>query len=78
MTGRLFDFGVLVDLLDEDSPSAIAARVGVDRRTIHRRRHGSRRWIDEWEADRAATAAGYHPSHVWPDWFDLDDERVAS
>ena len=43
---------------------ALAARVGVARRTIRRwARHG----VPASQADRAAIAIGSHPAYVWPD-----------
>ena len=46
---------------------------GVSRDTVQNWR---RRGLDPWQADRLATAAGFHPCQVWPEWCDLIDEAV--
>src|SRR5678815_3411681 len=44
-----------------------------DRRIYHYIARGD---VSELAADRFATALGYHPSEIWPEWF--VDEEVAS
>ena len=46
------------------SVAALAARVGVARRTIHR---WARDGVPVSQADRAAIAIGSHPAYLWPD-----------
>ena len=51
----------------------LAERLGVSRQTIHRaRRFG----LNAYTADQYAVAVGYHPSLLWPSWFeDYEDEE---
>ena len=46
------------------SVDALAARVGVARRTIHR---WARDGVPIPQADEAAIAIGSHPAYLWPD-----------
>jgi hypothetical protein len=46
---------------------ALADRLGMSLSTM-KRRH--RNGLTEREADRAAVAAGVHPSAIWPTWWD--------
>lgn len=54
---------------DTDSTTcALAGRLGVDRSTIQRLFTRDRiRWD---AADHIAIGLGYHPSQIWPEWFD--------
>lgn len=44
---------------------------GINRRTLCR---WTREGIDFLNADRIAVAIGLHPSLIWPEWFDQEDE----
>jgi hypothetical protein len=60
---RPFAIGELVRLAG--GVSALAARAGVHRKQVYR-------WLGYGltvdQADELATAAGYHPSEIWPAW----------
>lgn len=61
--------------------TALAAIVGLDRRTLHR---WAREGVPLYSADAVAAACGLHPHDVWgPEWFAASHrqdqvERVAS
>jgi transposase len=48
----------------------IAARLGVDRRTLQHWKHVG---VSELQADRAAIAAGFHPLEVWPELATIEE-----
>lgn len=45
----------------------IADRCGTTRDNVQAWR---RRGLSEWAADQVASALGWHPALVWPDWLD--------
>jgi plasmid maintenance system antidote protein VapI len=55
-------------MLVDTTTSDLAARIGVDRRTLQRL--VSRRRLRSDAADRIAIAFGRHPFEIWPEWFD--------
>jgi hypothetical protein len=60
--------GADVFLADDGQPSAssrLATLLGVTR---HRVWAAGTRGLNEQQADEFATALGYHPSQVWPEW----------
>jgi hypothetical protein len=49
----------------------IASIVGVSLRTVQRwERHG----LGLFEADKAASTLGQHPSAIWPEWWDVTQD----
>lgn len=46
-----------------------AIMLGVSRRTVLGWRDNG---ITYWDADRAATALGVHPTRLWPDWWHIE------
>ena len=64
MTTR-FRIEPLAVLTNTRSASELATVAGVSRRTVVRWRSQG---LSSQQADRAATAAGYHPLNVWTDW----------
>ena len=33
------------------------------------------RMMSVWQADRCAINAGFHPSEIWDDWWDIEKDR---
>lgn len=48
--------------------SDIAEVLGVNARTVHRWKLGTR--ISFWDADTFACRLGFHPIEVWPEWLE--------
>lgn len=68
-----FPFGdlerlVAVQVGPEPTARKIGQAIGASRDYVAQLRH--RRRISAAVADRLATAAGYHPAEVWPEWLE--------
>ena len=63
------------DKQDQFAPNqGLANRLGVSRSVVIQARQ---RGLSVRQADEFACRAGYHPSLVWPSWFeDAEDEAV--
>jgi hypothetical protein len=61
----------------EAHAAEIAEALNSNRATVQRWR-GRNIMLDERRADRYACAMGRHPFEVWPNWFDVYWEQVAS
>lgn len=58
------------DLTDD----AMAGRLGTSRRSLIRWRDEQGGLLTEKQADAAACAAGVHPSSIWSDWDDHEED----
>lgn len=67
--------GPLERLVKPRNDDELALALGASRRSVTRWRQ---RGIDWWIADVLATAIGLHPSWVWPQWWDLDEQEAVS
>lgn len=53
-----------------ESTAALAEALGISRTMAKRL---NRDGLNERQADKYAIALGHHPSHIWPDWWDVDE-----
>jgi hypothetical protein len=63
---RPFPFDTLERLLRASTATDVGAAIGITRRHVLRLRATG---LTIHQADRFATAAGYHPATVWPEWW---------
>lgn len=63
--GTRYDPAPLLALFDD--LTAASERLGVTPRSLMRWRDTG---LPYWKADRMAYAAGFHPSELWPTWWD--------
>ena len=65
-----FPYAPLVAAAGNPEPGALARRLGVDRRTVHRWQRAG--LVPATTADRAAVRLGHHPAEIWPtEWSTL-------
>ena len=76
--GYIYPAIELLKFFPKDAWAAdIAEALNSNRATVQRWRAGGI-MLDERRADRYACAIGRHPFEVWPQWFDVYWEQVAS
>jgi hypothetical protein len=76
--GRYLDPRPLLNLFPgEGFDGIIASLCGVARTTVVRWRRNPNALIWEYDADRYAIAMGMHPSEIWLDWFDIENEEAS-
>lgn len=57
--------------LHTHQPSHLAQALNISVRQAHRIIHHG---LSDTQADRHATQLGLHPTHLWPNWYDIDPD----
>lgn len=50
--------------------AALAQHLGISHRMAFKL---NREGLNDRQADKYAIAIGHHPSHIWPEWWDIDE-----
>lgn len=68
-----FPFAPVLEMFP-DTRAVLARRLRMDPSTINKY---VERGLSVWQADRLAVRLGFHPSALWPDWYECWSETAA-